>query len=151
LADNEQPEGAGEDGAGDGDEGPAGPDAVDTGAFDLRQGAERDARDRRRALAGELSVLRQGIGKVVLPLEGSRTLIGRDPRCDIVVDDATVSRRHAMIVKTDGGQYELQDAGSTGGVAHRGHRVRRMILLDGDRFQVGSAKFIVHIRYEDGA
>ncbi len=150
MADDEQPEGGEQEGV-QGDEGPSGPDAVDTGEFDLRRGAERDARDRRRALGGELSVLRQGIGKVVLPLEGSRTLIGRDPRCDIVVDDATVSRRHAMIVKTDGGQYELQDAGSTGGIAHKGHRVRRMILLDGDRFQVGSAKFIVHIRYEDAA
>ena len=129
---------------------PAGPDAMETGEFDLRKDADRNAKERRRSMSGALSVLREGIGKVVLPLEGSRTLIGRDPRCDIVVNDATVSRRHAMIVKTDAGQFELQDAGAKGGVVHKGHAVRRMILIDGDRFQVGSAKFIIHIRYGDG-
>ena len=151
MAENQQPHGGESDGVAVGDDAPAGADAVDTGEFDLRAGADRDARDRRRALSGEVSVLRQGIGKVVLPLEGSRTLIGRDARCDIVGDDATVSRRHAMIVKTAGGQFELQDAGSTDGIAHKGHRIQRMILLDGDRFQIGSAKFIIHIRYGEGA
>ena len=88
---------------------------------------------------------------MVLPLEGNRTAIGRDPSCDIVIDDPEVSRRHALIVKTDAGYWELQDAGSGAGVAHRGHRVQRLTLVDGDRFQVGSAKFIMHVGYDEEA
>jgi pSer/pThr/pTyr-binding forkhead associated (FHA) protein len=42
------------------------------------------------------------------------TVIGRDPGCDIVLDDDRVSRRHARLVGADGA-WRLSDLGSTNG------------------------------------
>ena len=48
-------------------------------------------------------------------------MIGRSPKVDIVVSDATVSRRHAELLFTDNGQYYLNDCGSKNGTRVRQH------------------------------
>lgn len=42
--------------------------------------------------------------------------IGRDPSCDIVLPDTSVSRKHAELTITATGEVYLTDAGSTNGV-----------------------------------
>jgi hypothetical protein len=49
-------------------------------------------------------------------------LIGRDPKCTLVIDEAYVSARHAMLRWT-GGQWELRDLGSRNGTFVDGVRL----------------------------
>ena len=39
---------------------------------------------------------------------GDRTTIGRSPDCDVFLDDVTVSRSHAMLVRRDG-RFTIED------------------------------------------
>lgn len=55
---------------------------------------------------------------------------------DIVLEDAQVSRQHAMIKRT-GQNLTLVDPGSANGTFINGHRVREHLLKDGDLFVIG--------------
>ena len=66
---------------------------------------------------GPALVVRAGGGRAGETFEtaGLRTLIGRSPDCDVFLDDVTVSRRHAEIVREDGdGSRSRISAASTG-------------------------------------
>ncbi len=77
-----------------------------------------------------------------MPLRRDRNTIGRDgTQCDIVLDDATVSKRHAEI-RFENGQYVLYDLASTNGTFVNRHRVQRQLLRDGDQVQLGNASFV---------
>lgn len=54
-----------------------------------------------------------------------------------------MSARHARIVRTAGGYFQLQDLGSTNGILVDGERVERMTLLDGDMFTIGDTRFSI--------
>jgi cytochrome P450 / NADPH-cytochrome P450 reductase len=59
-------------------------------------------------------------------LPGGRSyLVGRDPQCDIVVADARVSWRHAVL-RTEGSRWVLVDSGSTNGTYAGGRRMARI-------------------------
>lgn len=60
-------------------------------------------------------------GKTFL-LEEPELLIGRDPVCQIGIQDSQVSRKHARLIFRDNG-YVLQDLGSTNGSFVNGQRV----------------------------
>jgi hypothetical protein len=62
--------------------------------------------------------------------------VGRSPSADIVLDDATVSRRHAVIAQQDG-QTVLLDDRSRHGVLVNGERVGRAVLKNGDTIHLG--------------
>ncbi len=77
------------------------------------------------------------------PLEGKKweikeTLsIGREPTCDIFIDDRQVSRQHARVVNTGIGKVELEDLTSKNGTYHRGSLLdNKMQLEDGDLIQI---------------
>lgn len=77
------------------------------------------------------------------PLAGLRhdlateATLGRSPSCEIPLDDAKVSRRHAQVA-LDGGRVVLRDLGSRNGTWLNGVRVdTEAELRDGDRFQIG--------------
>ncbi|HET6864664.1 MAG TPA: FHA domain-containing protein [Solirubrobacteraceae bacterium] len=63
-------------------------------------------------------------------------VIGRHPSCDVVVDDETVSRRHAQLTFRDGG-WVLQDLRSTNGTRVNGQYVGRCRLRPGDQLGLG--------------
>jgi Protein of unknown function (DUF3662)/FHA domain len=64
--------------------------------------------------------------------------IGRSRSCDIVLDDANVSRQHAE-VRPRGGGWFVADLGSTNGVAVNGARVEQAhALRPGDRIELGT-------------
>lgn len=64
---------------------------------------------------------------------------GRHPDSDIFLDDVTVSRRHAEIVRTDDG-YLVRDAGSLNGTYVNRERIDETPLHNGDEVQVGKFK-----------
>jgi pSer/pThr/pTyr-binding forkhead associated (FHA) protein len=64
------------------------------------------------------------------------TRIGRSLAADIRFDDATVSRRHALIANEDGGVRVLDDR-SLNGIQVNGRRVEWSPLNDGDEISIG--------------
>ena len=62
--------------------------------------------------------------------------IGRSPAADIVLDDASVSRRHALVAKRGDATVILDDR-SLNGVTVNGVRVSEKELADGDAVTVG--------------
>lgn len=73
----------------------------------------------------------------------SRTLvsIGRDPSNDLVLPDAMVSRRHAVI-EYRGSQYYVRDCNSSNGSLVNGDRVSERSLRDGDLVAIGTARLL---------
>ncbi|HEY1252665.1 MAG TPA: FHA domain-containing protein [Thermoanaerobaculia bacterium] len=70
-------------------------------------------------------------------LPSGETLIGRDPGVGLFVDHASVSRRHARIVVTDG-SAAIEDLGSKNGTRVDDRKVEASIpLADGARILVG--------------
>jgi DNA-binding SARP family transcriptional activator len=79
------------------------------------------------------------------PLRGAATRIGRLPDNDVVLDDATVSRYHAMIVDT-GTSFVVTDLRSANGVILADSRIRgSAALADGDRLRIGDHEFTFEI------
>ena len=74
--------------------------------------------------------------QVVTPLNQEWTRIGRSLAADIRFDDATVSRRHALVVSQAEGVRVLDDR-SLNGVYVNGERVEWSPLTDGDEIAIG--------------
>src|SRR4051812_28550753 len=68
--------------------------------------------------------------------------IGRSPAADIVLDDASVSRRHAVVTRR-GERTVILDDRSLNGVTVNGVRVSEKQLTDGDTITVGH----IELRY----
>jgi type II secretory pathway predicted ATPase ExeA len=79
------------------------------------------------------------VGEVAL--SDGHYVIGRDPSCEIRVDDKFFSRRHAAISREDG-QWVLLDLGSTNGTWVRGQRVRKCVLTHGDEIEIGKHRLV---------
>jgi hypothetical protein len=92
----------------------------------------RELRSRRYALR---------LGNRSLRLEEGDTMLGRGTSCDVVLEDAQVSRRHARL-RVSGGTVTLLDLGSRNGVLLNDQRVEgEVVLEDGDRIGIGSLQF----------
>jgi hypothetical protein len=90
---------------------------------------------------GAALVIRAGGGRVgeSFPLNADRMTIGRRPDSNIFLDDVTVSRDHALLVRRSG-DYYLDDLGSLNGTYVNRHRIESHRLEDGDELQVGKFK-----------
>lgn len=73
-------------------------------------------------------------------LDSTSVIIGRLPESDIAVDSASVSSRHAQMIRIKGG-YELHDLGSTNGIELDGRRVVTVALRDGMTLELGDVAF----------
>lgn len=71
-----------------------------------------------------------------LPVRDGLT-IGRQPGCDIVLDDHKASRRHAVL-HVAGSVVEVEDLGSSNGTLLNGKPVTRRMLRDGDEVHIGA-------------
>jgi len=69
-------------------------------------------------------------------LAGSRVTLGRSRECDVQVDDANVSRRHAEL-RNENGTWHIVDLGSTNGIKVNRRRVDQAELHHGDRITLG--------------
>jgi hypothetical protein len=90
---------------------------------------------------GAALVIRAGGGRAgeSFPLEGDRLTVGRRPDSDIFLDDITVSRDHAILVRR-GTDYYLDDCGSLNGTYVNRRRTESHRLVDGDELQIGKYK-----------
>ncbi len=90
---------------------------------------------------GPALVVRSGGGRAGehFLLEQESTTVGRSPDCDIFLDDVTVSRRHAL-VKRSNEQFIIEDQGSLNGTFLNRRRIESGGLEDGDEVQIGKYK-----------
>lgn len=73
-------------------------------------------------------------------LKGNLILLGRSDEANIVLDDVTVSRKHALI-KKDGNRWQILDQSSLNGIYVNFIRVEDSFLAAGDDIQIGKYRF----------
>jgi hypothetical protein len=90
---------------------------------------------------GAALVIRSGGGRSgeSFTIAGERMTIGRSPEAEVFLDDVTVSRNHALLVKRRDGLY-IDDLGSLNGTYVNRRRIESHKLLDGDELQIGKYK-----------
>jgi Protein of unknown function (DUF3662)/FHA domain len=109
------------------------------------------ARLRGRVAAAEPQAPPQLVARLVVdgrdravPPDGAT--IGRSRECDMVFDDAGISRLHAELRPSAAG-WTIEDRGSTNGVHVNGERVHGARLLHaGDRVELGSTEVVFDLR-----
>jgi hypothetical protein len=67
--------------------------------------------------------------------------LGRSLDSDIILDDPTVSRRHAQLVLANG-RYTLRDLRSQNGTFVNGQRITEVVLRDGDLLTLGDVGLV---------
>ena len=82
----------------------------------------------------------------IIPMQGPQrgelftlspaTTIGKDPTCQIVLQDGFMSSKHAEI-KAEGGIWVLKDLGSTNGTFVNDQRCDKQELVDNDMIMFG--------------
>jgi pSer/pThr/pTyr-binding forkhead associated (FHA) protein len=111
-------------------------------------------------LAVSLDELTAGQGLLVVkrgPNAGSKFLLdkdstscGRHPSSDIFLDDITVSRRHAEILR-EGARFLVKDTGSLNGTYVNRERVDVAELVSGDELQIGKFKLMFFTATGEGS
>jgi FHA domain len=96
---------------------------------------------------GPALVIRAGGGREgeSFPVEGERMSIGRRPDSEVFLDDVTVSRDHALLIRR-GEDWYLDDCGSLNGTYVNRSRIESQRLEEGDELQVGKYKLTFHAR-----
>ena len=84
-------------------------------------------------------------GFLIIPIDGQESkrvpidtmiIIGRAEDCDVVLNDAIVSRRHGEVWK-QGNDFFWRDLNSQNGIYHNGRLLREGCLTNGDRLAIG--------------
>jgi FHA domain-containing protein/uncharacterized protein DUF1707 len=138
---------------------------LSTDTFEVRAGVAYTTRDEREldSLVGDVPPSRRWIAalrRVAEAVRGDRDagrplvvpepprdaareglVIGRNPDCDLVIGDPTVSRRHAELRREDG-RWVLADLGSSNGTRVNGWRVRRATVGVGDELMLGDQRLV---------
>ena len=99
-----------------------------------------------RAVVSEIQSSQGEKARILIPRgshKGSRFLItaegasiGRSAESEIFLDDVTVSRTHATVLK-NGKDFVLKDAGSLNGTYINNVSISEHTLVSGDEFQIG--------------
>jgi hypothetical protein len=104
----------------------------------------REPLEHARASRPLRALLVVGGRRLVVAPEGA--VIGRSRDCDVVLDDAGISRRHAHIRPTAQG-WAIEDLRSTNGVLLNGERLRGSRPLQlGDRIELGTTEIVFEQR-----
>jgi len=91
----------------------------------------------RASIRGQRALLIYGGRRLVVSARGAT--LGRSRECDVVVDDANVSRRHAEL-RPRGGTWVLTDLGSTNGTRLNGRPIHATeVVRRGDEIEVGAS------------
>ncbi len=110
----------------------------------------------RRLPSGELAVGLPSLTLVVVDgpdrtqrarFEGRTLRVGTAPDNDLVLTDPTASRHHLELL-SEGDRVLIRDLSSTNGTFVNGEAVRRQLLADGDKIQVGTTT-ILKFSYHD--
>jgi predicted component of type VI protein secretion system len=92
----------------------------------------------------------------LIPLDGGRpipitrdvTVVGRREYCDVRIDDPSLSKRHCVLVKTDG-LLVIRDLATTNGTKVKGQKIKWAALLPEDRIALGTIKFRIYLGPDD--
>lgn len=87
-------------------------------------------------------------GDPPIPITRDVTVVGRREYCDIIVSHPSLSKRHCVLVKTDG-LLVVRDLASTNGTKVKGQKVRWAALLPDDRLTLGHYKVRVYLGPDD--
>jgi len=90
-----------------------------------------------------LTVTKGPLQGQVFDLDPLPVIIGRDPECDLFLNNMTVSRQHAIIEKTDKGLV-LRDLDSLNGTWIDGKVTDHAELADGTLIQIGTFSMRFH-------
>lgn len=94
----------------------------------------------------------------LVPIEGNGprielkrdiSVLGRTAGCDILIDHESLSRRHAVLVMTDG-LVVVRDLITTNGTRVNGQRVRWAALMPNDRISFGAIRFRIELAPDTG-
>jgi hypothetical protein len=103
----------------------------------------REAVEEAQAQRAPRALLAVGGRRLMLPPRGGT--VGRSRDCDIVLEDAGISRRHAEI-RPQGDRWSVTDLGSTNGVLLNGREMQGPHeLSSGDHLQLGSTEIIFEV------
>ena len=93
---------------------------------------------------GAALVIRSGGGRAgeSFPMEEDRIAIGRSPDAGVFLDDVTVSRYHAEILRHPGGDYTIRDLGSLNGTYVNRERIAEAPIANGDEVQIGKFRLV---------
>lgn len=87
-------------------------------------------------------------GDPPIPIVRDVTVVGRRDYCDVVIDHPSLSKRHCVLVKTDG-LLVIRDLATTNGTKVKGQKVRWAALLPDDRISLGGYKLRVYLGPDD--
>jgi hypothetical protein len=79
-----------------------------------------------------------------------QTVVGRDPSCEIVVADGSVSRRHSRLEQR-GGVWWVVDQGSANGTYLNSLRIAEQALKNGQELRFGALAFRVDLKEDPEA
>ena len=82
-------------------------------------------------------------------IDGAVAVVGRDPSCDLVLNDPKSSRRHAVVEAGPGGLV-IRDTGSANGISVNGKKTERSALSAGDVFRIGDVEVTILSEEEAG-
>ncbi len=89
-------------------------------------------------------IITTGQGKVRTHQLGTNPIVlGRDPSCDIPLEELSASRRHVRI-SHEGGRYILQDLGSKNGTLVNDQLTSNATLYSGDIILIGAVQAVFH-------
>ncbi len=83
------------------------------------------------------------------PIDRASIVIGRGRSVDLVLNEPTISRAHA-IVGYEGNEAFVEDLGSTNGTLVNGVRTQRKTLCDGDELRMGRLVLRFHLEPSEG-
>jgi hypothetical protein len=83
-------------------------------------------------------------GDPAIPIDRDVTVIGRHKSCDVVIDHQGLSKRHCVLVRTDG-LLVIRDLATTNGTKVKGQRIRWAALLPEDKVSLGGYKMRIYL------
>lgn len=106
-----------------------------------REEADADFLYDETAQAATVLLIRAGGGREgeIIALDTDVLTIGRSPHSDIFLDDVTVSRHHARVIRDEDG-FLVEDLNSLNGTYVNRKRIERHRLTEGDELQIGKFK-----------
>ena len=101
---------------------------------------------------GTVLLIRSGGGREgeTITLDLDVLTIGRSPHSDLFLDDVTVSRHHARVLRDEGG-FWVEDLNSLNGTYVNRKRIEQQRLYDSDELQIGKFKLAFLEQADEGA
>jgi pSer/pThr/pTyr-binding forkhead associated (FHA) protein len=114
--------------------------------------ADREGLELEERGTGTVLLIRSGGGREgeTITLDADVLTIGRSPQSDLFLDDVTVSRHHARVLRDEGGLW-VEDLNSLNGTYVNRKRIEQQRLFDGDELQIGKFKLVFTEQVEEGA